>query len=67
MKNKLVYMLRWDDRPSLVVSILFVAILVHKGQPGLAIIFGTIFVFAHIVLLALSRSISRYESQQVKK
>lgn len=58
MKTKIIYALRWDDRITLVASILIVAALVYKGAPGFAIVFGVYSVLAHVALFALSRSIN---------
>lgn len=63
MKTKIAYALIWDDRITLVISILIVAASVHIGALGLAITFGIFSVLAHVALLALSRSINQFESK----
>lgn len=67
MKTRILYAIVWDDRITLCLSIFMVAVLSYKGLWGLVVITGCISILAHVVLIALSRSILSFEVQQCEQ
>lgn len=64
MRAKIIYAIKWDDRLTLLASILIVLVFWCKNAPGLAIAFGAYSTLLHVVLLTLSRSIDKVEEKK---